>query len=697
MSVPIISELDKMFLPYRDRVPYVYGWILFLGFLVFLATQSIHYSDTDLWYHLHGGRYLLEHGDFYNPLVNSYLEVTDRHGTIYFWGFQSLVYAVWSQAGEFGLVMLKAIGLFLAGYFALRVVLQDRNLSQATFLQLVVITAVVGLLAARGFSLRPHVASYILIAAFVFILGQKEKAFPILPLLTIVWVNLHGVEYVVGALICGAFFLQRLLDWLEQGRPAEGVMPMVWITLCAPAMLINPFGYELIATPFLHSPDLNRFIGELQSFELELILDLQQGLSVNVLLLTLMATGIYSALVCLGSYRKNIAVLILAIGGLFLLLRAQRFLWEWVLLTLPMISVALANEKAIKHNITTTAVLALMLVGLTVNFLPNMLTGVHYYPYDRNSLPNGTTEFIRSKGIVGRYAIEPSYAGYAEFVLSPDVKVHMDMQFPPFTSEDYHAISAAMLNAPGLRTYVERYEPDMFGVRKSDGLFPVQTARELGYRPVFFDRQVVLYLSKHSYPELVDEFEITAVDPFNPKTFNAKQINQAIMELQRMQQVIDVPEVKQTLLNLLVTQGALTEARVLRDELLAEDPYHPSTLYLSARVDHLSGNCASAVRGYEEAISVTDDDVKPIRRLAAECYFVQRDVRAAYEQFSLALNPYGDSAPNQLQYYQYALSAIGVGKDNHARRLLKMLETIDPDNEYADRIEKVRAALKEEQ
>lgn len=693
MSVPIIRELDNRFLPYKDRVPYAYGWTLFLGFLVFLATQSIQYSDTDLWYHIHGGRYLFEQGAFYNPLVDSFLDAEGRDGVIYFWGFQALVYLVWSQTGEFGLVLLKALGLFLAGFFAMKVVLQNRSLNDATFLQLVVITAVVGMLAARGFSLRPHVASYIMIAVFIYILGSREKAYPALPLLTVVWVNLHGIEYVVGALICGAFFLERLLNWLEEGRPRHGLMPMVWIALCAPAMLINPFGVHLITTPFLHSPDLHLFIGELGKYELELIFDFEEGLSVNAMLLTLMGLAVYAALVCFGNARKHLPALILAVGGLILLLRAHRFVWEWVFLTLPLLSAALSEEKSIKHNVLTTMTLALMLVGLTKLFWPNVIQGLNYYPYDQNSLPNGTTEFIRSQGITGRYAIEPSYAGYVEFVLSPDVKVHMDMQFPPFTSHDYHPIAAAMVSAAGLKSYVERFKPDMFGVRKKDKTFQDAVAKELGYLPVFFDREVVLFLSTHSYPDLARQFELTAVDPFDPRTFKADEIGKAIQELQRMQQIIDVPEVKQTLLNLLVTLGNLTPARVLRDELLIEDPHHPSTLFLSARVDHLSGNCAAAIPSYEKSIAATDDDVKPLRSLLAECLFVVRDLSAAYEQFSLALNPYGDDSPDKLQYYQYALTAIGVGKNDKARRLLTMLETIDPEGEYAERIENVRSAL----
>ncbi|MBO6703429.1 MAG: hypothetical protein JJ921_13910 [Pseudomonadales bacterium] len=693
MSVPILRELDNRFLPYKDGVPSAYGWTLFLGFLVFLATQSIQYSDTDLWYHIHGGRYLFEQGTFYNPLVDSFLDAEERDSVVYFWGFQALVYLVWSQTGEFGLVLLKAIGLFLAGFFAMKVVLQNRPLNDATFLQLVVITAVVGMLAARGFSLRPHVVSYIMIPVFTYILGNREKAYPVLPVLTVLWVNLHGVEYVVGALICGAFFLARLVNWLEEGRPQQGVMSMVWIASCAPAMLINPFGVHLITTPFLHSPDLHLFIGELRKYELELIFDFEDGLSFNATLLTLMGLAAYAALVCLGNARKHIAALILAAGALILLLRAQRFVWEWVFLTLPLISAALSQEKSIKHNLLTSMTLALMLVGLTKLFWPNVIQGLNYYPYDENSLPNGTTEFIRSQGITGRYAIEPSYAGYVEFMLSPDVKVHMDMQFPPFTSHDFHPIAAAMVSAAGFRSYVERFKPDMFGARRKDRTFPDTVAKEMGYLPVFFDREVVLFLGTHSYPDLARRFELTAVDPFDPRKFKADEIGKAIQELQRMRQIIDVPEIKQTLLNLLVTVGDLTAARVLRDELLIEDPHHPSTLFLSARLDHLSGNCAAAVPNYQKSIAATDDDVKPLRSLLAECLFVLKDLAAAYEQFGLAMNPYGDTNPDKLQYYQYALTAIGVGKNDKAKRLLAMLETIDPEGEYAERIESVRTAL----
>lgn len=693
LSVSVIKELDIRFAPYGRHVAYSYGWALFLGFIVFLATQSIQYIDTDLWYHLHGGRHLFEQGNFYNPISDSYLVTESRSGPIYFWGFQALVYLIWSYAGEFGLVVLKAAGLSLAGFFAVRVVLQNRLLSDATFLQLIVITAVIGILASRGFNLRPHIASYIMIGVFTYILGNREKLYPLLPILTVLWVNLHGVEYIVGALICGAFFLQRLINWLETDRPADGFMPLLWIASCAPAMLINPVGYQLIAAPFMHSPDLHRFIAELKPFELKLIVDLQEGLPVNALLLSLLGLAAYSALVCLGQYRKHLAALILAVGGLILLMRAQRFLWEWMLLTLPLISAGLGYQKNIKHGALSTAVLTLTLFGLALTYVPVIQQGLRHYPFDANSLPLGTTEFIQVNGITGRYAIEPSFAGYVEFMLSPDVKVHMDMQFPPFNSEDIHEISWALRSDAGLRSYVERYEPDMLGPQKDMDSFPSSTAKELGYAPVFFDRQVILYLHRESFPEVASEYELTVVNPFAPKTFRVDKIDQAILELNRMQQVIDSPEVKQTLIDLFLAQGDLIQARILRNELLLEDPHHPSTLLLSARVDHMSGNCENALESYEKAISLTQGDATPIRRFAAECYFVVKDISAAYEQFSQSLNPYADPNPSKLQYYQFALSAIGVGDEVYAHRLLTMLEDLDTDGEFTDRISDVRSAI----
>ena len=59
-----------------------------------------------------------------------------------------------------------------------------------------------------------------------------------LPVLTVVWVNMHGVEWLVGAAICGAYFIERVWQWIRAGRVADRTVSstLIWTTACLPAL-----------------------------------------------------------------------------------------------------------------------------------------------------------------------------------------------------------------------------------------------------------------------------------------------------------------------------------------------------------------------------------------------------------------------------------------------------------------------------
>ena len=91
---------------------------------LYLLNQPIRFSDTDLWYHLSGGRFLLETGRLANPLDLSFIE-PKRDYLNYFWGFQGLVYVIWSAAGYLGLIVMKALVLLATAWFAAKIVISD--------------------------------------------------------------------------------------------------------------------------------------------------------------------------------------------------------------------------------------------------------------------------------------------------------------------------------------------------------------------------------------------------------------------------------------------------------------------------------------------------------------------------------------------------------------------------------------------
>lgn len=651
--------------------------LLFLFFALFLLSLSIRYTDTDLWYHLAGGRYLLAEGALFNPVFYSYID-EPRDFINYFWGFQVLAFGTWSVAGEVGLILLKAGLLFCSGLLAAHIICAGRPLREAGLVQLLVLAIVIGLLCLRGFGLRPHLASLVFIPLFILVLGHREKLYPTLPLLTVCWVNLHGVEWVVGALICGAWFLQRLQQQLQQPDAAH-VRAMIWIGLCLPAMFVNPSGYLLLLTPFAHDPGLEQFILELAPLVFSADLAFGDGARAGLLILLLAMAVFVSFILTLGQWRQHLAAILMAVGGLVLLMMAKRFVWEWALLSLPIVAAGLGYRLPVRPGPGGAALLLAVLCLLPMTWYPTMRDGMARYPLDRESLPWATTEFIQRADISGRYAIEPSYAGYIEFMLAPAVEVHMDMQFPPFTSMDIHDFNSAMHSAGGFERYVTSYRPAMVGVKKSNRRFPLAAARALGYVPVFFDQKVVLLLDQQQYPQLAESNQLRFINPFDQSVIPLDDLEQGIAELERMLQQVNSDELRITLTALLIEQGRLDQAASHVEQLVRAIPSNLSTRYYQARIAHLQGDCEAALGHYEEVIDASRDPAL-VHRWAAECYFLTGDLKRAYSNFSLGIDPYEDRSPDLLAYYQFALSAVGAAQPEEAIRLLSMIGHIEPDH-----------------
>ena len=658
--------------------------VLFACFAAYLLSLAIQYTDSDLWFHLSGGRYLLETGALYNPLVNSYLEAS-REFINYFWGFQVLTYSVWSIGGETGLIIFKTLFFLTSAWFVMKILMQGESPESARLLPLIVLTIVIAILCSRGLAIRPHLASYAMIPIFIYILGYRQKLYPLLPLLTVAWVNLHGVEWVVGALICGSYFLQHLIGYLKDKADFQ---PMIWMALCLPAMMLNPNGVYVLLTPFVQDPDLNLVILELGRFQPQARFDLFNGVDLNTMVVLLLVCIAGSVFAIRKDLIGNIAPLLIAAGGLVLLFMAVRFIWEWALLSLPLVAAGLRIGPGPRLNAPGLVVLGLLLFSLIAQYWPNMRHGIQHYPLDMESLPFATTAFIKKTGLSGRYAVEPSYAGYINFELADHVKTHMDMQFPPFTTMDIQAVNTAMRSAPGFATYAQKYEPDMVGVRKTQATFPVGTALQSGYVPVFFDNKVVLFVNRNKHPEVADRYQLKVVNPFNETVIPAAVLDQGIAELERMLSVVDADELKLTLVGLLVELGDTHKSGLYLSELQLTAPDDVSTVYYTARHQHLEGKCKDAVENYEFAIKHSAGNPQ-MHRQAAECYFLIGDQVTAFEHFSKGINPYKDNHPDPLTYFQFALSAVGAGEHDTARRLLTMIGRFAPDSELAPQISKM--------
>jgi len=157
-----------------------------------LGIFSTEIADTDFWWHLKTGQYLIEHHSL--PVPDPFASTTasgqdpvQRFNLTHEWLSQALLYLVYI-AGGFPLVILVR-GLFLTGVCALSGFLATRV--SGNFYAGI---AAVFLTAAVAFEFRadrPALVTFLGVAAFVAFLDLRIAIW-LLPLLQLVWANCHG-------------------------------------------------------------------------------------------------------------------------------------------------------------------------------------------------------------------------------------------------------------------------------------------------------------------------------------------------------------------------------------------------------------------------------------------------------------------------------------------------------------------------
>jgi hypothetical protein len=242
--------------------------VVALSFIAIFAMASRVSVDPDTWWHLRAGQWILEHGAILREDVFSYT----RFGSAWHYpGWLAQIFLF----GLFHLGGFAALNLFTAGLVTLAFYFVSRTLRGDDFL-----IAFVLILAAASsgvyWSARPQLLSFALAGAFLWILTEfQERSLNrlwVLPALMALWVNLHG-GFAIGFILLGLFLLAEASNWLSvprEGRVEVG-RRVGWLVgvgvVCALAVGLNPFGYEMLLYPFktVSIKALQDFIQEWQS------------------------------------------------------------------------------------------------------------------------------------------------------------------------------------------------------------------------------------------------------------------------------------------------------------------------------------------------------------------------------------------------------------------------------------------------
>ncbi len=308
-------------------------FILALSFLIFPLT------DLDMWMHLVTGKYIVENlkiptSDFYSYTAFG------RPWIDHEWLGQIIFYAFYQWDSYNGLIILRII-IFLLIFLTCFIALAKK-----TNYFLAILAIFLALLVSHNrFFLRPEVFTLLFTLLYIIILEQYQikpsKLIYILPLLQILWVNLHGY-FLLGWVLPLLFLAGQLFK--KEGNSSTLLIVVLLIIL---ASFINPYTYQGAVYPFKilaslggESRSVLKDISELKS-------PFMSGGSTVFWLKVLIAFSAFSFLLAAARRTLNLSRLFLYILFLILGLSVQRHL---ALFAFPVSLVTFYNLGEIKKN-----------------------------------------------------------------------------------------------------------------------------------------------------------------------------------------------------------------------------------------------------------------------------------------------------------------------------------------------------------
>ena len=685
--------------------------LFFLLLIGYFIAWPIMMTDTDLWYHLSGGRYFWQHGTIAHDAFFSYI-TPPKTWYNYYWLFQAAVYKVFEWTDYYGLIGLRCLLYFLTALFiCLSFVRRHENRTELLLgLFLFVSCAIVILY--RETVVRPHLFSYLFIVVFLYILEFKRDKIWLLPLLGIFWSNVHGIEYPVMFLIVFAYLAETY--WCQYRKIHRRTIPTgdvvgkkeKWLLISVfYTIFITPGVIELVQTPFSidfqNAAYQHLYVSELlpisfRNFFIFAPVSVQGLISSLRNLIVLLAA--VSLLIGLWKSTLRISHALLFIGALLLLAKHNRFAWEFTLLSIPLLhhGVRLIAEKVQLPRRLVDLATPVVVVLLPLLVFHSTLGNRPAYPFSPSNLPTGIVRFLNRHAPGGKILNDPNTGGYLPWVLSPKFKIYMDMQLAIFSDTDFAVAQNAFANVYTFRAFIQKYNPSFISVSLNRPYFKEIVASDTRFVPVFFDHAELLYVNREQYGDLAGKYELKAIDPFRYRESDYENLREVALApmFAEAARIRDEDPANYSANHIL---GIISVVRKQYDKALF---YAEAILRSYPELSHgyaLKGDALFGMQRYEESARLYKKALEMGQTAKAEkvywnlhaSYAKMKEYKKAYRVLSKYVNPFNPHADYK-EIYQLGISAATVGKAREAVTFLQIAKLKAPptDREYVQKIDK---------
>jgi len=239
--------------------------LLFIG--IFLMTLRP-IGDPDFWWHLRTGQLITSTGTIphADPFSSTF---SNKPWTAHEWLSELFLFSLY-QIGGFPILII-VFSLLITATFVLLYLRSTANVYLSGFILLLGVIST-----APIWGVRPQILTFLFSSLYLFLLEQFYKNHELkwilpLPILTILWVNLHA-GYAMGLVIVAVYYFCQLLEWgwsQVLGSRAEyrlkELIPLGIILVASLlGVMLNPNGPRMYIYPFetLTSQSMQQFIQE---------------------------------------------------------------------------------------------------------------------------------------------------------------------------------------------------------------------------------------------------------------------------------------------------------------------------------------------------------------------------------------------------------------------------------------------------
>lgn len=452
--------------------------------------------DTDFFWHLKTGEWVWTHKAVPTHDIFSWLRFdTNMEWFAHEWLSEVIFYLIYQGVGYIGLILLPAFICLFIVYF-----LYTTN-KEYFKRNIILFFLWIGLFLyqIQSFTVaRPQVFSYVFLTITIYILTkyrtQETKLIWLLPIISVLWVNMHGGSFSVLYVLIIITMLSGIFNFKFQRIRGYKLPKIKLIKLSSVfiltilASMINQMGYKILLYPFqLTGNDvLMNTIAEWTAPDIKS----RTGLLVFV------ALGIVITTLLVLKSEIDLYDMLLVLGFTYLTLKSIRFIPLFLIVSTPILFkyIPKINFNHLSGFSRLRKIIGLSIIVFSIYLISNisvLLTLCYQSPigYNLFTYPSDKAiEYIKKeepKRLFNHY----NWGGY---LISKDIPVFMDGRsdmYIYYNYEDYLKIANVK---PGIKDLLKKYDFDMIITTKASSL-PPYIDNDTDYTKVFEDDTCFIY------------------------------------------------------------------------------------------------------------------------------------------------------------------------------------------------------------